>query len=397
MQSLRDAVRSVADANLGFVYTDDEAMRERIAEEYTKSADLGILDSASVTEEDVTRVLDELENAEKQREQVYFINPFERAQWDEEPLLAQLEQAFKDSPFLTSEQLRKEIEALDLNMAIREVSPLFDALIDEGYVKPGLSSTGNTRYYKAGQDLMEHRLIDLEPLSKRLQSAATAGIVTRSELERVLTIPVDDGIIKELKRKNAIRQLSDAEFLVDEPATRKAHVENQVDERFVRAVERAFREADFILSEAAYHTVLTSELDERSNILQTRLDPEEEDSIIDVVDAKVRQLGSFNFERIGPHANDYDLEVEEPYVRLAGESRQYIVQQAEAYISRAADGSLPADDRHFIQNDVLPEVDAEEFTDSTDEVVQRFYEEQVRNECREIGRTGRIEEVITND
>lgn len=394
-QALRDAIRAVADENLGFIYTDDESLRKNINTEYQESADLSLLDRSTISEEDVEEELESMDEALSQREKVYFINPFERPRWNEEPLLNQLEQAFTKSPFLTSEQLREEIEKLDLEIAIRESEPIFQALIDEGYLEHGLNSTGNTAYYKAGAGLRDHRLIDLKPLSKRLESKSTEGIITRSELERVLNIPIDDRIINELKRKDAIRQLSDAEFLVDEPASRKTHVEAQVDDRFIRAVEQAFREENYLLPEGDYREVLREELASRSKILDTDLNSGTESSLLDVLDRRLREYSSMNIEEIGPHANDYDLDNEHTFLRLTGESRQFIVRKAEEYIVEEADGqSLPADERHFIQNVVLPAVDADEFTDSTNQKVRNFYQQLVESECQSIAQNGRLGEVL---
>ncbi|MFB6070061.1 MAG: hypothetical protein ABEJ76_03480 [Halanaeroarchaeum sp.] len=203
---LEDVCESIARKNYGFLYVSD--YRNEIKSAY-ESADTGLLNARALSGSDLREALaslanDEFRDLEQIRDGVFYFDPFGAT--SNEEITDELTHLFSQRLVVTAETLRSRF-----SLAIDDIEFFVDELADRDYVRR--IRAGKKDYYTIGPGLKEHA--DDVGLDARLQSEATHGKISHSDLESVIDVAATTDVIRYLDREGYIVDL-DGEYLVEE-------------------------------------------------------------------------------------------------------------------------------------------------------------------------------------
>jgi chromosome segregation and condensation protein ScpB len=393
-QSLRNACREVAENNWGFVKTNEKSVQQKINGIYAESDNLAFTDASEVTEENIETILNNLVErgeAKKCGKGVYFIDPFSRQKFNPENIIENLENVFRNSPFVTEEKLKKKLENPQISISSEEKAHLISELENRGYITEGFAGAMQHSYYKPGESLTGHHLADLPPLSDELADAASNGVVTRGKLQSVLGLNVDDRIISELQSKDAIRDLgqeNNGPYLIYNQSCMEDHVEAKIDRDMLTKIENIFENSNYILEQPEFENKLLDLLDQRTNILSVVAGSERK-IIHEHLQTVVKRQCSYSIEK-----KTLDNGINTEVVICVEEIDTLVDREARERIKKEADG-VPAADKPFLENEVFPAIRERSYGHNAQEEIKTYIQNNIVEQADEIAKNESLREVIT--
>jgi len=273
--ALRRACRAQANDNGGFIYVEDAL--DDVRERYENDDDVGrvqALFTSRITESRLADTLGSLTDgdawSEVRRGSVYFHDPFKSANGNVEEIDRILSQVFSAEPYVRKKDLRSKLSRSGINVAEEDIDFFIDKVADRGRIEQ--RGYGPADYQKAGYNLLEETKI--QPIPELLADEAEQGTITKSAMERALSMQINDDIMRDLRQSDHIHQLED-HYLVNLPECIERFADSLIDQDFSRDVERAFTEQDGVMSESTFREVLREKVNERTNALRAVGEPQE--------------------------------------------------------------------------------------------------------------------------
>lgn len=243
---LEDVCESIARENYGFLYVSDHKKEIKSAYE---SADTGLLKARSVSASDLREALsslanDEFRDLEQIRDGVFYFDPFGAT--SNEAITDELTHLFSQRLVVTAETVRSRF-----SLAIDDIDFFVDELVDRDYVRR--IRAGKKDYYTIGPGLKEHA--DDVGLDARLQSEASHGKISHSDLESVIDVAATTDVIRYLDREGYIVDL-DGEYLVEEAIDEYGQY---LGKKIEDTVTDVFADSGHVLREDEFEQVLENE------------------------------------------------------------------------------------------------------------------------------------------
>lgn len=256
--ALADACRSVAQDEFGFVYVDRD--RERIESEY-ESSDKSLVHADSLSKSDIEETLstvasEETSSIERIRNGVFYVDPFGRG--IDMGVAEELQELFRNQIVVTTEDLRQHFD-----LAVDDAEFFAEELRSgqRGLVMRIVA--GNRSYYTVGPKLKDHVAEGGEDLEDKLVHESLDGKISHGELEDAIAVSAVSDVIGYLQTEGYVVDL-DGEYLV--PAAIEEYTRWLAGEIADDVVD-AFQSAGYVMPVAEYDSLLTEEIERRSNVL----------------------------------------------------------------------------------------------------------------------------------
>jgi hypothetical protein len=300
---LGDICISIARENYGFLYLD--RVSGTIKDRY-EGAETGLTKAGSLTRSAIKESLQELaggeyENLRQIRSGVYYYDVFSAGH--DERIPAQLKDLFiSTQQVVTAEQLRTEF-----NLAVDDVDFFVDKLVDNDMLFR--IATGSQEYYSVGSLLKEqtgqNRLED--ELREQSKGSTPMGILSHDELERIISVNATSDVIGYLEQQLGFFADLDGEYLVWEALDEYGRwlADETADD-----VTDEFAAAGHALSTTEYREVVVSQVEQRTDILDSVSRRKRDDVIDAVTDALEAAHGIEVDGRIAANRGPLDDEIE---------------------------------------------------------------------------------------
>lgn len=275
--ALAAACRSIARDSYGFVYVDrDEAA---IKSEY-ESQDKSMIHVDSLTTAQIKDTLRDVASSDNYpfqqlRSGVFYMPPFGTG--FEMGIAAELQRLFRSQIVVTVEELRNYFD-----LAFDDADFFASELADRNLVMRIVA--GNRDYYTVGTKLKDHVEGEGEDLDDKLVHRSMNGKISHEQLEEAIAVSAVSDVIDYLGTEGYVIDL-DGEYLVPaaiDEFTRWLAAEIQDD------VVAAFETAGYVMPAGEYESLVTEQIEARSNVLasvrSSRGDVSERDIVSGVTD-----------------------------------------------------------------------------------------------------------------
>lgn len=341
---------------MGYLQINEAPLQERVQEEYSSSEKIRRRDANELNEDDLKSAMKKLEEASSKGLTMgtYFINPFERGDWDDDLLVELLSDIFSEDNEWYVNKSRLKYIVRDCDVPDDDFEVLIRELVDRDYI----AEAGG--YYQPDDILIEEDDFTVESITEKLEEQADIGKMSTGDIQKALSIKATDQFIRsELEEKGRIIDIRGSNYFVNSETAIERRIQDIIDSNFVEVLDNRIENQGYLLTKSDFDAELVQMFNERrivdeadSKIIESFLEKNEEGREMVLTTAESEYMSKTNLS----YEEETDSEVD-MYLKFSRYDTKIREESWEIINSNLEDMTDPSSTRVLMEEYVKPEIE----------------------------------------